>query len=113
MSNPLGLDRRLPLAALTQDDLFGTDDREELAHAYGKSLLNQRVIDPIGVPALENQSGVLEDTQVPRDRWAADREPRTYLTSRELTSLEILEDLTSGGVSEGSETSGIVIHVST
>jgi hypothetical protein len=115
MSNPLGLARSgvaLPLAALTQHDLFRTDDREELAHAQGNSLSNERVVDPIGVPTLENQSSVLEHAQVSRDRRSADREPRADLAGRELTGLEILEYLTPRWVGQSSEDACVIIHVS-
>jgi hypothetical protein len=101
-----------PFAALAQDDLLGTHRREELAHADGKSLLDQRVVDPICVSTLEDQARILEDAEVPRDRRSADRKGRADLTGRQFTGLEILENLAAGRVSESPEHTGVVVHIS-
>src|SRR5580704_14387561 len=84
---------RFPLATLAEHDLFWAHHRQELTHAHRESLLDQRVVDAIGIPALENESGVLENAQMARDGGGADGESRSDLAGGELTRLEILENL--------------------
>ena len=50
------------LATLTEHDLFGAYVREELADTYRQSLLDQRVVNPVGLSALDEQTRILEDT---------------------------------------------------
>jgi hypothetical protein len=81
-----------------------------LPDAHGKTFLNEGVVDPIGVSAFENQTGVLEHAQMSGDRRGTDREPRSDLAGGALAALEILEYLTPGWVGQSSEYSGVVIH---
>jgi hypothetical protein len=97
---------------LSQDDLLRTHHGEESADAHGQAFLHEGVVDPIGIPAFENQAGILEDAEMAGYRRSADREPGTDLTRRELAPLEVLEDLTPRRVGEGAENSGVVIHTS-
>jgi hypothetical protein len=113
ISGPLevgGSRRCFPLAALAQDDLLRTHSREELTHTDSQSFLNERVVDPIGVSALEDQACILEDAEVPRDRRSADRKARADLAGCQFTGLEILENLSPGRVSKSAKYAGVIIH---
>ena len=101
----------LPFASLAEHDLLWAHDREELADAEGQSFLDERVVDPIGVPALHDESGVLENPQMPGDRRGADGESGSDVACGELAFLEVLEDLTSRRVGESPEHASIVIHM--
>ena len=81
-----------------------------MADAHRKTFLDKGVVDPIGVSAFENQSGILEHAKMSGDRWGTDREARPDFTSRQFAALEILEDLAPGWVGKSSEYSGVVIH---
>jgi hypothetical protein len=96
---------------LAEHDLFGTDGGEELAHTQGQSFLHQGVVDAIGLSSLPDQSRRFEDTEVPRDGRGADGEVGDDLAGRQLTIPEILEDLPSGGVGQGSEDASIIFHI--
>jgi len=76
-SKPFRCERRGLTSALTplaEDYLVGTHRRKELTDAQGQSFLNERVVDPIGVPALKYQTRILQHAQMPGDRRGADGE---------------------------------------
>ena len=113
MSCPFRLDRGRAdslLSALAEHDLFRANSREKLAHADRQPFLDQRVVDPIGIPTFQDQAGILQHAQMPGYRRSTDCESRSDITSGELNALKILENLAPRWVSESPEYSSVIIH---
>src|SRR5438132_13967915 len=94
---------------MAQDNLLRAHRREEVPDRHGQALLDQRVVDAVGLATLLHQPGGLEDAQVPRDGRSADREPGSDLPGGEVTCPQILEDLATGGIGEGPKDARLVV----
>jgi hypothetical protein len=99
---------------VTKYHLIGTHGREKVADAQRQSFFYERVDDPVSVPAFGNKASSLEYSKVARDRGGTDLEPIDDLAGRQLTALQVLQDLTSGRIGQSFEDSGLcgdIAHV--
>jgi len=77
----------------------------------GRQLIGlETVEDPVPIAPLAHQVGRLEDREVAGDRRSGDLEARRDGAGRQLTALQLLEDLTARGVGERPEDSRGVLH---
>jgi hypothetical protein len=97
------------LAAASENDLLGAYNREKAAHAGSEALFDERVVDPVGLSPLSDESRPFEHGQVPGHGRTADGKASGDGSGSQLTVPQVLEDLTTGRVGERSEHPGIVI----
>jgi hypothetical protein len=90
--------RGLGLPSTTHDDLLRTDGGEELTYTCRDAVFREGVIDTVGVPTLDHQSGILQDAQVPGYRRGADCESSGDVARGQFTVSKVLEDLPTSGV---------------
>jgi hypothetical protein len=83
---------------VAENDLLGAHGGEEAANAQGEPLLDELVVDPVGIPAFLDQAGCFEQAQVARYGRPADWKTGGYVAGTSLAVPEILEDLSAGGI---------------
>jgi hypothetical protein len=65
----------------------------------------------VRVAPLADEARGLQDTEMARDRWPADRKARRDLARRELAAAQVLKDLTAGGIGERLEDAGLLLGI--
>ena len=97
------------LALVPYHYLLRTNGRQEVADRDGEPLFDQRIENPVCLSSLCNETGTLQDTQMPRDRRSGNRESGGDFSGREFTSPQVREDLTPGWISECPEDAGLIV----
>jgi hypothetical protein len=90
-----------------QADLSRTDGADEVGNGEFEPVGVEAVEDAISRPALIHESGRFEDGKMPRNGRPSDREPVDNLARGQLARLEVLEDLTAGGIRQRPKDGGL------